>query len=293
MISSMTGFGRGQAEGNGVTAIVELKSVNSRFCEISVRGPRTLAEKEIDVQNCIKRDVARGRITVHVTVEPDASLSATGTINTPAAESYRDALQELVSQLGIDDTVRLEHVLRFPEVLQKNDTGEAGLEEVWPVVAEALETSVAAFCEMRTREGEALGTDLRERLDAIESDLAIANEMAPGRVAAARTRLQERIADLIGEERLDPDRLETEIVILADKLDINEEAVRLASHLQLFREALSSGEPIGRKLNFIAQEINREINTMGSKANDSDLSHVVVRMKEHLEKIREQIENVE
>jgi uncharacterized protein (TIGR00255 family) len=289
----MTGFGRGQTEGAGVTATVELKSVNSRFCEISVRSPRELAEKEIDIQNRIKQSVARGRITAHVAIEPEAAGVAVAGINMSAARAYRGLLDQLIRDLGIEDSVRLEHVLRFPEVVERAETTDKGMDVVWPVVAHALDEAIENLCTMRRQEGEALRADLAERLKAIESDLAVVNDRAPERVATARTRMHERIAELVGEERLDRERLEFEIAILADKLDVNEEAVRLASHIVLFREALDSTEPVGRKLNFITQEINREINTIGSKANDSDLAHVVVRMKEELEKIREQIENVE
>lgn len=293
MISSMTGFGRGQADGNMFTATVELKSVNSRFCEISVRGPRSIADREVEIQNRIKQSVSRGRITAHVLIEPQAGGVDVGGINRIAAESYRDQLQRLIRDLGLEDSVRLEHLLRFPEVVQKAETSEQETTDVWPAVSTALDAALEALSAMRRQEGEALRADLDGRLDAIQADLAVVSDRAPERVAAARNRLQERIAELVGEERVDRERLEFEIAILSDKLDVNEEAVRLASHLQLFREALGAGEPVGRKLNFIAQEINREINTIGSKSNDSELAHVVVRMKEELEKIREQIENVE
>lgn len=293
MIASMTGFGRGRAERNGVSVTVELKSVNSRFCEISVRGPRSLAEKELDLQNRIKESVARGRISAHVTVEQDPGQPFPAFVNLAAAETYRDLLQDLTRGLGIQDPVRLDHLLRFPEVLEKGDAAEPEVEVVWPVVSEALGTALEGLCAMRKREGEALAADLTSRLDSIEDDLGAVNERAPERITAARSRLHERIGEVLGDERVDRDRLEFEIALLADKLDVNEEAVRLESHIRLFREALASGEPVGRKLNFIAQEINREINTIGSKANDSSLAHVVVRMKEHLEKIREQVENVE
>ena len=289
----MTGFGRGQAEGEGVTVTVELKSVNSRFCEISVRGPRSLAEKEIDLQNRIKQSVSRGRITVHVSVEPEPDGAGVAEINTEVARAYRGLLQQLIQDLKISDDVRLEHILRFPEVVDRSESPEKGMDVVWPIVSAALDEAIRNLCSMRRQEGDAMRIDLLDHLKSIDNDLDIVNERAPERVAAARVRMQERVAELVGDERVDRDRLEFEIAVLADKLDVNEEAVRLASHIVLFSEALDSGEPVGRKLNFITQEINREINTIGSKANDSELAHVVVRMKEELERIREQIENVE
>ena len=293
MISSMTGFGRGQAEDSRVTVVVELKSVNSRFCEISVRGPRALAERETDVQNRIKQSVARGRVTAHVNVEPTAGADPAITVNQTAALAYRDQIEELSRALGLSDPIRLDHIVRFADVFEKSDSADVDPDTLWQVTGKALEQAVDHLCRMRETEGQALRKDLVGRLDALERDLDTVNERAPGRIATARTRLQERIAELIDDDRIDPDRLEFEIALLADKLDVNEEAVRLASHIKLFRDALDSSEPIGRKLNFIAQEINREINTIGSKANDSELAHVVVRMKEELERIREQVENVQ
>jgi len=293
MISSMTGFGRGRAEGEGVTVVVEIKSVNSRFCEISVRGPRNLAEKEVDVQNRIKESLARGRITAHLTIEARAELESAVGINRPVAQAYRNLLQDLIRELEIQDSVRLEHLLRFPEIVDKTDTAETDIEELWPVVAAALEEAITKICAMRRKEGEALLSDLAGSLDTLAEGLATINDRAPERIVAARTRLQERIAELVSEERVDRERLEFEIAIMADKLDVNEEAVRLASHIQLFRDALEMKESVGRKLNFISQEMNREINTIGSKANDPEIAHVVVRMKEELERVREQIENVQ
>ncbi|MDX1740644.1 MAG: YicC/YloC family endoribonuclease, partial [Rhodothermales bacterium] len=268
----MTGFGRGQAEGEGVTVTVELKSVNSRFCEISVRGPRSLAEKEIDLQNRIKQSVSRGRITVHVSVEPEPDGAGVAEINTEAARAYRGLLQQLIQDLKISDDVRLEHILRFPEVVDRSESPEKGMDVVWPIVSAALDEAIRNLCSMRRQEGDAMRIDLLDHLKAIDDELDIVNERAPERVAAARVRMQERVAELVGDERVDRDRLEFEIAVLADKLDVNEEAVRLASHIVLFSEALDSGEPVGRKLNFITQEINREINTIGSKANDSELA---------------------
>ena len=293
MISSMTGFGRGRAETDQATALVEIKSVNGRFCEVSVRGPRSLSEKEIEIQNAVKQSVARGRITVYVVLEKVSGLDAEIKINMQAARTYRDAVARLSEELVPDDRVRLDHLLQYPEVIEKSETGSLDPETEWPIVRTALDQALEQLTQMRLQEGTALRADLLERLDEIEKGLAAVNERAPQRVAEARTRLAERLGDLFDDQRVDRDRLEFEIALLAEKLDVNEEAVRLASHVQLFREALDTAEPVGRKLNFIAQEINREVNTIGSKSNDSELAHIVVTMKEELEKVREQVENVQ
>lgn len=293
MISSMTGFGRGNLESDRLSVTVEIKSVNSRFCEVSVRGPRSISEREIEIQNLIKQTIPRGRISVHVQIDQASGMDARIDVNRPAALMYRDALASLAEELDLDTPVRLDHLLRFPEVIERNESTGIDPEQEWPLIRSATEAAISELADMRLREGEALLADLHRRLDAIEDHLASVNERAPQRVADARTRLTERISELLDDQRVDADRLEFEIALLADKLDVNEEAVRLASHIELFREALQTDEPIGRKLNFIAQEINREINTIGSKSNDSELAHVVVSMKEELEKIREQVENVQ
>ncbi|MDX1428750.1 MAG: YicC/YloC family endoribonuclease [Rhodothermales bacterium] len=293
MISSMTGFGRSTAESDAASVTVEVKSVNSRFCEVAVRGPRSLSDREIDIQNLIKQSVPRGRITVHVQVEYAAGVDAAVKVNHLAAATYRDALVKLAADLSLDDPVRLDHLLRFPEVVERSESTATNSSEEWPLVRQALEQAVAELNDMRQQEGHALRDDLLERLLAIEKGLGEVNERAPQRVEEARVRLTERLTDLLDEQRVDKDRLEFEIALLAEKLDVNEEAVRLASHIQLFREALETAEPVGRKLNFISQEINREINTIGSKSNDAELARIVVGMKEELEKVREQIENVQ
>ncbi len=293
MISSMTGFGRGRAAVDGITALVELKSVNSRFCEISVRLPRTLSEKEVDIQNLIKQVIPRGRISVFVQVERTGGLENPVAVHFEAAKTYYDLLEDLRRRLNLEDTVGLDDILRFPEVLDKPESSDEDVEAIWSAVKQSLDDAIDELRAMRLREGEALLADLVGRLNDIEAELSAVNAAAPERIAAARVKMQDRLAELIGEERVDNDRLEMEIALLADRLDVNEEAVRLGSHLQLFREALESAEPIGRRLNFISQEINREINTIGSKANDSTIAHHVVRMKEELEKIREQVENVQ
>lgn len=294
MIFSMTGFGRGTGVAEGIEATVEMRSVNNRFCEVSVRGPRSLAEHETAIQARIKEAFARGRFSVQIQVTRPDALALT--LDEEAARAHAAILNKLRQVAGIDEPVRLEHLLQVSDLITRRD--DEDLPAAWPAVAEALEGAIDQMRTMRRQEGEALEVDLRGRIEALAALLARAEERAPERVDEARTRLHDRVAELMSDDRidagrLDPDRLEQEIVLLADKLDVTEESVRLHSHLQLFTEALANDEAVGRKLNFITQEINREVNTIGSKANDAALAHLAVQMKEELEKIREQVQNVE
>jgi uncharacterized protein (TIGR00255 family) len=290
MIHSMTGFGRGTASASGADVTVELRSLNSRYCEVTVRAPRSLAEHETDVQNRVKDALDRGKVNVNVQVQR-AAEAAPLRVDAAAASTYRRLLEDVREAAGIEEAIGLEQILKFPDVLVAVEEGDDA-EGVWEATQEALTGALDAITAMRRQEGEALAADLRGRLDAIEAELDAVEETAPDRVAAAREALHERIAALFDDERVDADRLELEIAILADKLDVNEECVRLRSHLALFREALESADPVGRRLNFLAQEFNREINTIASKANDPGIAHRAVTMKEELEKIREQVQNI-
>ena len=289
----MTGFGRGEFSTDGFTATVEFRSVNSRFCEVSVRLPRTIAERESEIQRLVKGVFSRGRINVQIQIELPSDISSEQQINREAAAAYRGLLEELRDAAGLKEPIQLEHILRFPDVFHIVENGGGEADEIWNAVSKALDEGSRKMLEMRRREGEALEKELQDRLTEIETNLLIVEEQAPERLPSARERLRDRLSEIIDDERIDNDRIEFEMALLADRLDIREECVRLRSHIDIFREAVSGDEPVGRKLNFLSQEMNREINTIGSKANDAGLSHVVVRMKEQLEKIREQIENVE
>ncbi|QXD13794.1 YicC family protein [Rhodocaloribacter litoris] len=296
MIASMTGFGRGSAEADGFAATVEMRSVNSRFCEVSVRLPRVLSEYEGEIQRLVKQAFARGRINVNVQLTQTGDDVLPLRVNPEAARAYARLLESARDAAGLDGPVRLEHLLQFSDIFipveaEEDVTGRS--EQAWAVVRAALETAVEALRAMRRQEGQALQAELAGRIDAIETLLEAVEAQAPARVEQARRRLHDRLEELLGDDRLDAERLEFEIALLADKLDVTEECVRLRSHLALFRESLAGDEPVGRKLNFLAQEMNREVNTIGSKANDATIAHLVVRMKEELEKIREQIENTE
>jgi uncharacterized protein (TIGR00255 family) len=300
MIASMTGYGRGQAEASGVCATVEVQSVNQRHLDVKVRLPSRLAHRERDVQQHVRHALERGRVTVSVGVERTGDDAAALPIRVDAASAahVRRLLDTLREAADIDAPVRLEHLLHFAADIFTRDEDAADAEEgkddaMWSVVADALDQALDALQAMRLHEGEALLKDLSARLDALEAFLGNVETRAPERVAEAQARLRERLTDLVADEHLDEGRLEAEIALLADKLDITEECVRLHSHLSLFREALADDAPAGRKLKFIAQEIHREVNTITAKANDAALAREGVEMKEEVEKIREQIQNVE
>ena len=292
MIASMTGYGRGEAEVRGYEAVVELKSVNSRYCEVSLRSPKSLNAHEADIQRIIKTAFSRGRISAFVQVTDPAPVDLPIRVNPKAVTSYCRLLEEVAAAAGIDEPVSLDHLLKYQDIFEADDV-EEDLDAIWEATRTALEAACKAMQTMRLREGEALQTELDERLQGIETRLREAERLAPERVASSGERLRERLSEIIEEGRIDSERIEFEMAMLADKLDVREECVRLDSHLALFREGMASGEPVGRKMNFLSQEMNREINTIGSKSNDAEMAHLVVGMKEELEKIKEQVENVE
>lgn len=291
MIESMTGFGRGVATAEGLRATAEVRSVNGRYIEVAVRAPRELGAHELDIQHLVRAGLGRGKVQVSLHVERTAG-QAPVTIDEPVVRGYAALLQRLRAAAGIEQAVQLEHLLQLKEVFVPAEVAgdDAAL---WSACRQALEQALAACRSMRAREGAALAEDLRRRLGAIEQELAAIEAAAPRRVAAARENLRARVAELLeGDARVDAERLELEITLLADRLDITEECVRLRAHLEQFRAALEEPGQPGRRLNFLAQELHREINTIASKANDAAIAHRAVRMKEELEKIREQVQNV-
>lgn len=292
MIESMTGFGRGSAEQGGVHATVEIRSVNNRFADVSVRLPRVLSSYENEVQNLVKGAFDRGKFNVSIQTERADETVPLG-VDTVAVRRYVRLLEGLREAAGLSDPVRLDHLLQFPELLAPPEDEDVIADAAWGAVQQAMQEAIRQLHTMRRQEGEALRNDLVMRLSLIEQEAEAIESRAPERVIEARDRLKARLAEVIADQRVDPARLEQEIAFIADKLDITEEIVRLRSHLHLFRDALQGKEPAGRKLNFLVQELNREVNTVSSKANDPDIAHRSVRMKEELERIREQVQNIE
>ena len=294
MIYSMTGFGRGRATVSGTTATVEIKSVNKRHHDVSVRMPGRLAEKEAEIQNRLRDAFERGRFSVYVDVEEAQPDAVPYEVDTAAATQYKELLERLCAATQIQEPIRLDHLLQFDDVFtEAHPDEEEMIAESWAAVEKALDGAIDELRTMRAREGTDLRDELDLRIDAIEEGLETVEARAPERIREHQERLRDRLDEILDDERIDDERLETEIAILADKLDVTEECVRLRSHLTMFREALDDDDPSGRKLKFITQEIHREVNTIGAKANDAEISSAGVRMKEDVEKIREQVENVE
>ena len=299
MVHSMTGFGRGHATVDGTSASVELRSVNKRHHDVSLRLPDVLSDKKGDVQARLKDAFERGRFVVDVEVEAASGSALPVSVDSDRAMQYKKLLERLAAAAQIQDPVRLDHLMEFQKLLpgdlfvSSEEAQNVAVETLWPAVEAALDEAIDALQAMRRQEGDALRNDLAARIDAIEDNLATVEARAPERVRERQDRLRTRLNELVDDDRIDPDRLETEIALLADKLDVTEECVRLHSHLDMFREAMDGDEPAGRKLKFITQEIHRESNTIGAKANDETISRCAVQMKEEIEKIREQISNVE
>ena len=291
MLRSMTGFGRGTARASDAEATAEVRTVNGRYAEVTVRGLGDLSEHETAVQNTVKAAIDRGNATVHLSVERAGGAAAALVLNPDAARAYGALLREAAEAAGLGaGAVTLADLLRSPDVLVPAPARDDG--ETWAAVQAALADALATLDAMRRSEGAALHAELAERCALIERLVAEVEARAPQRMAEARQRLHDRLGELVADERLDPARLEAEVALLADKLDVTEETVRLRSHLAQFRAALDAREPVGRRLNFLTQELGREINTIGSKANDAEITRHAVAMKEELEKIREQVQNV-
>jgi uncharacterized protein (TIGR00255 family) len=291
MIRSMTGFSKSEVKENGISAVVEIKSLNGRYLEISCRTPRNLTHKEFEIRDLLKKNLSRGTIHFNVTVDKD-SEETTLHINNDLAKEVYDELQGMKKTLKIKDAVKLEHVLHFSgSYYQKSDDDTAEAE--WRVVKKAAINAIRALNRMRGNEGNQISKDMTTRMKRLETTTDKVEQMGLDKIPAERERLRQRVAKLFESDEIDEHRLQTELVLLADKLDISEECVRLRSHIKFYHETFKSDEPIGKKINFLLQEMNREVNTIGSKCNDADISQNVVFMKEELERVREQIQNIE
>jgi uncharacterized protein (TIGR00255 family) len=292
MIASMTGYGRGEAAVDGVAAAVELRSVNSRFLEVSARLPRSLSIRENEIKEMLRKHLSRGKVTLSVSVERGAEGEAARAVNLPAAREYLRLLQQLRRTLKIREQVKLDHILRFPDVIEGAEPADAD-EAEWKATQKALEAAVSDLHRMRMNEGGELRKDFLERNTTIERTLDRVEALSREQVPAERARLRQRITQILEGEKVDEGRLELELALMADRVDVTEECVRFRSHIKFFREALDGTEPPGRKLNFLVQEMNREANTIGSKSSSSEIAHLVVGVKEEIERIREQLQNIE
>jgi uncharacterized protein (TIGR00255 family) len=292
MLISMTGFGRGEATVDGVTATADARSVNSRYLDISLNIPRSMNVQEQAIRDLIKSKAPRGRISVHVSLMRNGNEELGMTIDTAAAKSAFALLEGLRSEIGLKSEIQLSHLLQFSEVMKPAERADTDV-QAWEATQQALVQALDSMNSMREQEGRQLLVDVDARITGMEMTVGVVEKLIVSQVDHRRTRLKERIKVLLDGAEMDDQRLALEVAMIADKLDITEECVRFRSHVKFFRELIASNEPAGRKLNFLTQELNREINTMGSKAEDPEIARAVVSMKEELEKIREQIQNIE
>jgi uncharacterized protein (TIGR00255 family) len=292
-MKSMTGYGRGEGSRHGLKITVEVSSVNRKQTEVAVNLPRDLEVLEAQIRDEINRRVSRGRVTVRVTVQSAPGVGGKTRVDLALARSYARDLRRLGRDLGLRDVVTLDLLARLPGVIQPaQDVSEA--EELWPATAAALGAALDMMLQMRGREGAFLARDLKSRMARMRKGVTRVQRLVPGVVRHYRTQLLQRIQDAgITASGLDEERLIKEVFFFADRSDVTEELTRLQSHFQQFDDCVKSAEPVGRTLDFLSQEINRELNTLGSKANNSLISREVVQLKAELEKFREQVQNVE
>ncbi len=288
----MTGYGRSQQTIGDRDILVEIRSVNHRYYEFSARVPRNMGYLEEKLKSYIKDSISRGKVEVLVTINNVNGKDETISVNVNVAQGYIDALRTANSTLMLPDDLTLSQLARLPDVFTVVKTIDDE-EEIWQVVKTVTQQAVDNFIHMRTVEGQKMFDDINGRLDSIESMVAIVEEASPKTVEAYRNRLYEKLSEVLESKDIDEARIVTECAILSEKLAVDEETVRLKSHIAQFRELIHSEEPIGRKLDFLVQEMNREVNTTGSKAQDITITRTVVEMKSELEKIREQIQNIE
>lgn len=292
MIRSMTGYGKADAATTGGRIIAEIRSVNHRYGEIFIKLPRSFMAFENEVRKCVAGRLKRGKIEVFIQQEGGGGPGALPVLNVPLARAYHEAFVRMKEELGLDDPVSLTLIASQRDVLGAGESEEL-IESLREELLAAVGKAVDSLEAMRLREGAALMEDLQERRATLSALIGRVAERAPQVVAEAGKRLKERVAQLTGESGVDEGRLAQEIAFMADRGDITEELVRFGSHLRQFDETLLLEEPVGRKLDFLLQELNREVNTIGSKANDAEIAAIVVQLKAELEKIREQVQNIE
>jgi uncharacterized protein (TIGR00255 family) len=291
MIRSMTGFGAGRASVGGEDLDVEVRSVNHKFCEVKARLPRELSALEVEVVRAVKDRLARGGVEVSVR-RGGAAASFAPRVDVALAETYARAFAEIQARLGLPGQVTLAEVIAAEGVVRLEER-EVNVDAARDALRRALSAALEALVVMRAREGEALSRDLAGRLDTVDAAVVRVDALVPRTVEHHRVRLAERVAELARGVSVDPARLAQEVALFADRTDVTEEVTRLRSHLGQARALLTVAEPAGRKLDFLVQEMHREANTIGSKSQSADIAGLVVTLKTEIERMREQVQNVE
>ncbi|MBR4993538.1 MAG: YicC family protein [Lachnospiraceae bacterium] len=292
MIKSMTGFGRAEYADSNRKFTVEIKSVNHRYLDMAIKMPKKLNFFEAAIRNELKNSIQRGKVDVFITYEDYTENNAVIKYNKDVAEEYLKYLKQMSEEFELDLDVRVSTLSRYPEVFSMEEV-DVDEEEIWAGLKAAIQGAADKFVDARIKEGENLKNDLIMKLDDMLTHVAYIKERAPEIIAEYKKGLEDKVKELLGDVKVDEGRLLTEVTIFADKVCIDEEIVRLTSHIETTKKALMEGGSIGRKLDFIAQEMNREANTILSKANDLATSNHAIELKTEIEKVREQIQNIE
>ncbi|WP_254060889.1 YicC/YloC family endoribonuclease [Mucilaginibacter sp. L196] len=290
MIKSMTGYGIAAADSGTTKYTVEIKSLNSKFLELSLRLPKIFSDKEFQLRNDCNKQIERGKVNLSITVEQQNGVVKAAGIDTVLLKNYYEQLKAVSVELGEPTTNLMQLALGLPEVVKYDE--ETVSEDEWKLVEKTFNQAVAAFQKFRSDEGNVLEQDLKYRINIILENLKLVEIEEPKRVPIIRERLNSFLEEATNKEGIDQNRFEQELIYFIDKLDITEEKVRLKAHCDYFLETLKNSDANGKKLGFITQEIGREINTLGSKSNDANMQKLVVGMKEELEKMKEQLLNV-
>ena len=292
MIKSMTGFGRERKVIGSREILVEIRSVNHRYYEFTAKTPRAYGYLDEKLKAFLHGAISRGKVEVSVFIYNQEGVDANIEINRTVASGYINALRSAADELILEDDLKLSNVIRLPDVFNVVKVIDDE-EEIWQQVSEVAGEALKHFVDMRITEGAKMYDDITSRLDMIEETVGKIEKLSPASVEAYRQRLYDKIAEVVADRNIDESRILTEAAIFADKIAVDEETVRLCSHIAQFRELLESAEPVGRKIDFLIQEMNREVNTTGSKAQELEITRMVVDMKAEIEKIREQIQNIE
>ncbi len=292
MIKSMTGFGRCEVQKDSRKFTVELKSVNHRYLDVNIRMPKKLNFFETAIRTLLKSYANRGKVDIFITYEDLSQAQVSVKYNAVLAAEYLKYLKQMEEEFGLENDVRVSTLSRYPEVFTMEEQSEDE-EELWNGLREALEGAFTQFVETRETEGENLKKDILSKLDFLSEQIGDIEERSPQIVAEYREKLEDKMKELLADTQIEENRIAAEVILFADKICTDEEVVRLKSHISHMRNTLEEQDEIGRKLDFIAQEMNREANTILSKANDIEVSDCAIRLKTEIEKIREQIQNIE
>ena len=292
MIKSMTGFGRCEIQKESRKFTVELKSVNHRYLDVNIRMPKKLNFFETAIRTLLKSYANRGKVDIFITYEDLSQTQVSVKYNAALAAEYMKYLKQMEEEFGLENDVRVSTLSRYPEVFTMEEQSEDE-EELWNGLKEALEGAFTQFVETRKTEGENLKKDITSKLDLLSEQIGFIEERSPQIVAEYRAKLEDKMKELLADTQIEESRVASEVILFADKICTDEEVVRLKSHISHMRNTLEEKDEIGRKLDFIAQEMNREANTILSKANDIEVSDRAISLKTEIEKIREQIQNIE